>query len=120
MNPCLHFKSKIFSFDKWCPLGFFFFFSEYKGFEIRRPLIPLSICVGNGGSQLSLEKGKGGWLYFRLQSGRGVREEVEISHLLFADDIPFFFPFVGKKRKKIWKSIPLYIFWTVWKERNRL
>ena len=28
--------------------------------------------------------------------------------------------FVGKKRKKIWKSIPLYIFWTVWKERNRL
>ncbi|RVX03217.1 LINE-1 reverse transcriptase-like [Vitis vinifera] len=29
-------------------------------------------------------------------------------------------PFVGKKRKKIWKSIPLYIFWTVWKERNRL
>ena len=29
-------------------------------------------------------------------------------------------PFVGKKRKKIWKSIPLYIFWTIWKERNRL
>ncbi|RVW72046.1 Transposon TX1 uncharacterized 149 kDa protein [Vitis vinifera] len=29
-------------------------------------------------------------------------------------------PFVGKKRKKIWKSIPLWIFWTVWKERNRL
>ena len=29
-------------------------------------------------------------------------------------------PFVGKKRKKIWKSIPLYIFWTLWKERNRL
>ena len=29
-------------------------------------------------------------------------------------------PFVGKKRKKIWKSIPLYIFGTVWKERNRL
>ena len=29
-------------------------------------------------------------------------------------------PFVGKKRKKIWKSIPLYIFWTVWKERNIL
>ena len=29
-------------------------------------------------------------------------------------------PFVGKKRKKIWKSIPLCIFWTVWKERNRL
>ena len=28
--------------------------------------------------------------------------------------------FVGKKRKKIWKSIPLCIFWTVWKERNRL
>ena len=29
-------------------------------------------------------------------------------------------PFVGKKRKKIWKSIPLCIFWTVWKEMNRL
>ena len=27
---------------------------------------------------------------------------------------------MGKKRKKIWKSIPLCIFWTVWKERNRL
>ena len=29
-------------------------------------------------------------------------------------------PFVGKKRKKIWKSIPLYIFWMLWNERNRL
>ena len=29
-------------------------------------------------------------------------------------------PFVGIKRKKIWKSIPLYIFWTLWNERNRL
>ena len=28
--------------------------------------------------------------------------------------------FVGKKRKKIWTSIPFCIFWTVWKERNRL
>ena len=28
--------------------------------------------------------------------------------------------FVGKKRKKIWDAIPLCIFWTVWKERNRL
>ena len=28
--------------------------------------------------------------------------------------------FVGKKRKKIWKSVPLCIFWMVWKERNRL
>ena len=28
--------------------------------------------------------------------------------------------FVGKKRKKIWDVIPLCIFWTVWKERNRL
>ena len=27
---------------------------------------------------------------------------------------------MGKKRKKIWRSIPLFIFWTVWKERNRL
>ena len=28
--------------------------------------------------------------------------------------------FVGKRREKIWRSIPLFIFWTVWKERNRL
>ena len=28
--------------------------------------------------------------------------------------------FVGKKRKKIWNFIPLCIFWTVWKEMNRL
>ena len=28
--------------------------------------------------------------------------------------------FVGKKRKKIWDSILLCIFWTVWKEMNRL
>ena len=28
--------------------------------------------------------------------------------------------FVGKKRKNFWNSIPLCIFWTVWKERNRL
>ena len=28
--------------------------------------------------------------------------------------------FVGKKRKKLWKSILLYIFWTIWKEMNRL
>ena len=28
--------------------------------------------------------------------------------------------FVGKKRKKIWNSIPVCIFWTVWKERNKL
>ena len=27
---------------------------------------------------------------------------------------------MGKKGKKIWKSIMLCIFWTVWKERNRL
>ncbi|WKA09925.1 hypothetical protein VitviT2T_027534 [Vitis vinifera] len=28
--------------------------------------------------------------------------------------------FVGKKKKKFWSSIPLFIFWMVWKERNRL
>ena len=28
--------------------------------------------------------------------------------------------FVGKKKEKIWRSIPLFIFWTVWKEKNRL
>ena len=27
---------------------------------------------------------------------------------------------MGKKRKKLWNSIPLFIFWTVWKEMNRL
>ena len=27
---------------------------------------------------------------------------------------------MGKKRKKLWKSIRLYIFWIIWKERNRL
>ena len=28
--------------------------------------------------------------------------------------------FCGEKKEKIWNSIPLCIFWTVWKERNRL
>ncbi|KAJ9678729.1 hypothetical protein PVL29_020805 [Vitis rotundifolia] len=28
--------------------------------------------------------------------------------------------FVGKKRRKVWKTAPLHIFWTVWKARNRL
>ena len=28
--------------------------------------------------------------------------------------------FVGKKKKKFWSSIPLFIFWMVWKEKNRL
>ncbi|RVX05699.1 LINE-1 reverse transcriptase-like [Vitis vinifera] len=28
--------------------------------------------------------------------------------------------FLGKNRKKVWRAAPLRIFWTVWKERNRL
>ena len=28
--------------------------------------------------------------------------------------------FVGKKRVKVWRAAPLCLFWTVWKERNRL
>ena len=28
--------------------------------------------------------------------------------------------FMGKNRKKVWRAAPLHIFWTVWKERNRL
>ncbi|RVX16052.1 putative ribonuclease H protein [Vitis vinifera] len=28
--------------------------------------------------------------------------------------------FMGKNRKKVWRVTPLHIFWTVWKERNRL
>ena len=27
---------------------------------------------------------------------------------------------MGKKRKKLWNTIPLCIFWTMWKERNRI
>ena len=28
--------------------------------------------------------------------------------------------FYGEKKEKLWNSISLFIFWTVWKERNRL
>ena len=28
--------------------------------------------------------------------------------------------FVGKRRKKAWMTAPLCIFWTIWRERNRL
>ena len=28
--------------------------------------------------------------------------------------------FLGKNRRKIWRAAPIHIFWTVWKERNRL
>ena len=27
--------------------------------------------------------------------------------------------FVGKKREKAWRTAPLYLMWTIWKERNR-
>ena len=27
---------------------------------------------------------------------------------------------MGKKRKKIWMVAPLYLFWTLWRERNRV
>ena len=27
---------------------------------------------------------------------------------------------VGKKRKRVWMAAPLCIFWTLWKERNRV
>ena len=26
---------------------------------------------------------------------------------------------VGRKRKRVWMAAPLYLFWTLWKERNR-
>lgn len=28
--------------------------------------------------------------------------------------------FVDKKHKKVWKAVPLHIFWVVWKARNRM
>ena len=28
--------------------------------------------------------------------------------------------FVGKKKKEVWKTGPLCIFWTVWKTRNKI
>ena len=28
--------------------------------------------------------------------------------------------FVGKKRRKAWMIVPLYLFWSVWKERNMI
>ena len=27
---------------------------------------------------------------------------------------------MGKKRKKVWRAAPLCLFWTVWRERNRV
>ena len=29
-------------------------------------------------------------------------------------------PFVGKKRKEVWRADPLCIFWMIWKARNRI
>ena len=28
--------------------------------------------------------------------------------------------FVGKKRQKVWKTVPLCLFWMIWKEINRI
>ena len=28
--------------------------------------------------------------------------------------------FVGKKCQKVWKAVPLCLFWMVWKERNKI
>ena len=28
--------------------------------------------------------------------------------------------FVGKRRKKVWQTVPSCLFWTVWKARNRI
>ena len=28
--------------------------------------------------------------------------------------------FVGKKRREVWRASPLYIFWMVWRARNRI
>ena len=27
---------------------------------------------------------------------------------------------MGKKRSKVWKAAPLFLFWAIWKERNRI
>ena len=27
--------------------------------------------------------------------------------------------FIGRKRNKVWRAVPLCLFWTIWKERNR-
>ena len=27
---------------------------------------------------------------------------------------------MGKKRRKMWKAVPLCLFWAIWKERNRI
>ena len=29
-------------------------------------------------------------------------------------------PFVGKKRKDVWRAMPLCLFWTIWKARNKI
>ena len=35
-------------------------------------------------------------------------------------NLKYYSSFVGKKRRKAWMAASLCLFWTVWKERNRI